>query len=141
MAALLLPAPAHQPVRPRRPQLVAVPAPTASVYRRRRVGVVLALATLIVMADRGVNHLVDLLRPDPRPAVATAPAAPAAPAGDRAGDVVVVRSGDTLWSIARSLQPTGEIRPLVDELARRAGGSSLRVGQRLDVRGLTGVDG
>ena len=150
MAALLIPAPAHQPVPPRRPHLALVPparpaagrpgVPSAAVYRRRRVGAVLLLATLVVLADHGVNALVDAVRADtpPAAAVATPPAPPVAPV---ATQVVVVQPGDTVWSIARSLRPTGEIRPLVDELARRAGGSSLRAGQRLDVSGLTGTGG
>ncbi|MGI8793399.1 MAG: LysM peptidoglycan-binding domain-containing protein [Acidimicrobiales bacterium] len=45
----------------------------------------------------------------------------------------VVRSGDTLWSIARRAQPSGDIRPLVDRLAARSGGHSLQVGDRITV--------
>ena len=54
-----------------------------------------------------------------------------------AGDValgsptVVVQAGDTLWSIAQSLQPTGDIRPLVERLAQLNGGHSLIAGQTL----------
>jgi hypothetical protein len=43
----------------------------------------------------------------------------------------VVQHGDTLWSIARSLQPVGDVRPLVDALERRNGGSQLDIGQVL----------
>jgi hypothetical protein len=49
---------------------------------------------------------------------------------------VVVRPGDTLWSIATSLAPDDDVRAVVDELAERAGGADLQPGQRIDVRGL-----
>lgn len=45
----------------------------------------------------------------------------------------VVQPGDTLWSVARGLQPSGDVRPLVDRLARQAGGSQLRTGQRIQL--------
>jgi hypothetical protein len=56
------------------------------------------------------------------------------PAG--APDVIVVRDGDTLWSIARELDPEGDPRALVSQLAERSGGAGLRPGQRLRVDGL-----
>jgi hypothetical protein len=37
----------------------------------------------------------------------------------------VVRPGDTLWSIAREIQPEGDVRPLVDVLAAARGGTPL----------------
>ena len=43
--------------------------------------------------------------------------------------VYVVQPGDTLWTIARALQPAGEIRALVDQLADRHEGAALRPGQ------------
>lgn len=45
--------------------------------------------------------------------------------------VYVVRSGDTLWSIARRLRPTDDIRATVDRLAAVNGGPALTPGQRL----------
>jgi Tfp pilus assembly protein FimV len=48
----------------------------------------------------------------------------------------VVQPGDSLWTIARRLQPQGDVRPLVDQLSERNGGPSLRAGQRLDLHGL-----
>lgn len=50
----------------------------------------------------------------------------------------VVQPGDTLWGIATSLQDEGDVRPLVDELARRAGPGGLQPGQRLSLDGLVG---
>jgi hypothetical protein len=43
--------------------------------------------------------------------------------------VYVAGPGDTLWKIARALQPTGDVRPLVRELSELNGGSGLEVGQ------------
>ena len=43
----------------------------------------------------------------------------------------VVRPGDTLWSIATRLEPTGDPRPLVSELAAQLRGGTLVVGETL----------
>ena len=48
-----------------------------------------------------------------------------------AGQVVIVKPGDTLWSIARKLQPAGDLRPLVDRIAKINNGHSLIAGQAL----------
>lgn len=45
----------------------------------------------------------------------------------------VVRSGDTPWSIARAVQPQGDVRPLVSEIERSLNGEPLRVGQRITI--------
>lgn len=45
----------------------------------------------------------------------------------------VVQPGDTLWSLARRLQPGGDVRPLVHELSRRTAGRPLRAGQRIEL--------
>ena len=47
------------------------------------------------------------------------------------GSTVIVKPGDTLWSIARQLQPAGDIRPLVDRIAKINNGHSLIAGQAL----------
>ena len=61
-----------------------------------------------------------------------APSAAAPVAGaTEAGPTVVVRPGDTLWSIARDLQPTGDIRPLVDRLVAAHGSTSITPGDRI----------
>jgi hypothetical protein len=41
---------------------------------------------------------------------------------------VVARPGDTLWSIARQIQPEGDVRPLVDVLAAQRQGRPLAPG-------------
>lgn len=43
----------------------------------------------------------------------------------------VVRPGDSLWSIATSLNPTGDPRPIVDELASELHGAPLQAGVTL----------
>ncbi len=47
------------------------------------------------------------------------------------GPTVVVQPGDSLWTIARSIQPDGDVRPLVQQLAALNGGALLQVGQVL----------
>jgi len=68
----------------------------------------------------------------PEPVVAAAPVSvPPAPA-----EVVVVQAGDSLWTIARRLQPKGDLRHLVDRLIDRVGATTVSRGQHIDVRGL-----
>jgi len=43
----------------------------------------------------------------------------------------VVQPGETLWSLARRLQPEGDVRPLVARLRAAAGGGPLVPGQRI----------
>ncbi len=46
-------------------------------------------------------------------------------------EIYIVSPGDTLWSIATSIDSDGDPRDTVDRLAALNGGSSLYVGQRL----------
>lgn len=59
---------------------------------------------------------------DAAPARTAAVAVPGAP-------TVTVQVGDTLWSIATRIQPTGDVRDLVDELVALNGSADLRPGQ------------
>ncbi|MGH9154945.1 MAG: LysM peptidoglycan-binding domain-containing protein [Acidimicrobiales bacterium] len=43
----------------------------------------------------------------------------------------VVEPGDTLWSIARHVQPDGDVRPLVDRLGDARGAGPLQPGEVL----------
>jgi hypothetical protein len=104
------------------------------VYQRRQVvallllGLVLAAALLVTgpVLRAGVG------------ALGGRPLSPSeAPASGRfqpvAARTYVVRQGDTLWTLARRIQPTGDVRPLVDRLAAAHGGSALQPGDRIVV--------
>lgn len=49
------------------------------------------------------------------------------------GTVVVVEPGDSVWSIARSLQPEGDVRPLVHRIVQVNGSRLLQPGQEIVV--------
>jgi LysM repeat protein len=106
-----------QPLLPR-PRLVVVAPP--AVIRRRRVVVAGVLLAVIVMAALVVGRVSTVLG-----------GTPAVPAHRPGAASYVVQPGDTLWSIARSLQPDGDIRPLVRGLSAANGGATLAVGQVL----------
>lgn len=90
---------------------------------------VAAILVAMVLALAIGNGALAGLAPGPSGASASASAtASAAPAAQ-----VTVRAGDTLWSIARRIQPTGDVRPLVDQLVASYGSAALQPGQMLDV--------
>lgn len=97
-----------------------------SVYRRRR----LAALVLLFVVVAAVSALL----------TTAATALPVGPAARAAGSVsarapggitYVVQPGDTIWSVARSLQPSGEVRGLVDRLVAANGGTSVQPGDVL----------
>ena len=94
------------------------------------VGPALILAVaFVVVAMSGVRAV---LRPlaggvDGRPLSAVDASVPV-PAGT---ETILVQPGESLWDIARDLQPAGDVRPLVDELAALNRGSTLEAGQNL----------
>ncbi|MDQ3979194.1 MAG: LysM peptidoglycan-binding domain-containing protein, partial [Actinomycetota bacterium] len=94
----------------------------AGTYRRRR-----AAAGLVVAAVLALSAALGTLGGGPLP-VPERPAPAVSPVGSR---VYVVQPGDTFWSIARRLDPTGDPRPLVDRLVAAHGGPTLHVGERL----------
>ncbi|RMH77683.1 MAG: LysM domain-containing protein [Actinomyces sp.] len=102
----------------------------AHVYRRRRLAVAaIVVCVLAVLAPVGLSGAVAggaTGRVD-----AGAAPAPASPGGGEGAAVYVVQPGDTLWSIARCLDPDADPRPLVAELSASNGGPLLRIGQRL----------
>jgi len=65
------------------------------------------------------------------------PAAPApvAQAQLPAAASYVVQPGETLWSLARRLQPEGDVRPLVARLRVASGGGPIVPGQRIHLAG------
>jgi hypothetical protein len=103
------------------------------VYLRRRLlaGVVVLITAVVVwMAIVGA---LSLLRGPAASSPASAATAAVPPA---AAEAYIVQPGDTLWTIAARLDPDGDLRPVVDELADRAGSPVLQAGQRIDLRGL-----
>ncbi len=97
------------------------PRPSAITLRRRRLRAVLLVVLLAAApawgAARAAAALGDVPAsvPERRPGPAT----------------YLVQPGDTLWSVARTLRPEGDVRPLVRALVRANGGAALEVGQQL----------
>ena len=100
----------------------------ATYWRRRIVCMTLLLGLLWVMSSAAgfVNGDRSVERPQAQTLIESA-------AGESlmAGQVVIVKPGDTLWSIARKMQPTGDVRPLVDRIATLNNGYGLTAGQAL----------
>lgn len=120
------------PPRSRRQSRRPVSAAQRAVFRRRRIVAVAALlfvtlsfigAAAVVRVAVGVFGGGPLTSPE-TPAIRVDPQ-PAAAAS------YIVRSGDTLWSIARAMHPSGDLRPYVDQLAARQHGQPLQPGERI----------
>lgn len=107
------------------PVRVATRRPAPEVYRRRR----LVAAGLFLIAAAGVLAAgqVVLSRIGGGP-LATTGAGGAVPAADQ---VYLVKPGDTLWSIATSIDPSGDVRPLVAHLAQETGSPTVYPGERI----------
>jgi LysM repeat protein len=91
------------------------------VYRRRRLAVLFAVLSILALPALFVAA----------GGASTTVTPASAPAAAPARTVYVVQPGDTLWSIARSVDPTGDPREVVDRLVDLNGGSALQPGQRL----------
>ncbi len=121
-------------------RLVRNPPPTAFVRLARSAAAVKALdrAALALVGLAGAMFMmvigVRLAQGEPPASFETVPTAleipPVVETGDR---LVTVEIGQNLWDIARSIQPEGDVRPLVDSLAQRNGGSAVAVGQQVIV--------
>jgi hypothetical protein len=135
----LLPTPLPQPTRPpfdfdvecpQRHTAARPPAARPATRRPARRGIAGRLVpgalTLTVLAGvwYGAGALTGL-RAGARPGV-RAPGATLV-----AGQHYVVQPGDSLWSIALRLDPSGDPRPIVDELTSELGGASLQAGERI----------
>ena len=137
MAAIAYPGAQRQPQEGRAPRhLRLVPPPARRhrrlsrpvMYRRRRVVVVVALFLAVFFAVLAARAALGALGGGPL-------AAPETPAGRSApAAVYVVQPGDTYWTIARHLQPAGDVRALVDRLSLEHGGAALQPGEQLALR-------
>lgn len=117
---------------PSRPYLRLVGPPTP-VPRRTSQAVFwcrrLAVLFVIVALAAGIKVLAGAAAgPETARAASINPAATAQARGQQA---YVVKQGDTLWAIARRLQPDGDVRPVVHRLAALRQGAPLRVGERI----------
>ncbi len=143
MVALITPSSLHLPRRPL-PASVASPPQLrlirggADVPARDRSVLVMVAAVLGVL---GLFAGLRMLQGQPPAAPAEVSAvvdgsAGAGVAGAQSGEAVrVVAAGDTLWAIANDLAPGRDPRPVVDALADRNGGSTLRAGDLLVIPG------
>jgi nucleoid-associated protein YgaU len=132
--------------------------PSPTTFRRRRLATALAtLGVVVVLAQAGAAlGGFSLAASERRPTVATDRAAvravaaappgssssgavdarptPVVGAGHDAGQhLVVVRPGDTLWSIATRVDPDADPRPLVDAMSDARDGAPLVPGETVRV--------
>ena len=141
MAAIVQPhrhlAPLHGPVgrpsRPVRPALRLVPPPSSSRPSLRPVAGLIGALLLVVMVGLGAVAVGRGALASLAPAPAGTPGASVTP-GTGPQVSVVVQPGDSLWTIARRIQPTGDVRALVDRLAAANGSVVVHVGDHLSVR-------
>lgn len=127
MAAILAPKPAPESVR--RPALRVIeggrsPRRMVIVYRRRRAVALVLVVALGVAVLGGVRAALAAVAPAPPGATATAPVD---------GPSVVVRPGDTPWSLAQRIVPGKDPRAVVDRLAAARGSRPLQAGERVPV--------
>lgn len=95
-----------------------------AMYRRRRLAALAVVAVVLVAV---------LLLATAVLARTAGGGAPRPVAGTSSSVVHVVQPGDTLWSIARDLDPRGDVRLVVDRLVDLNGRAPLTVGQRLQL--------
>lgn len=94
-----------------------------AIMRRRAVAVALVVGLLLAL-----GILLGRTSGGALPTAAGSGSTVPLPVAERA---YVVEAGDSLWKIARALQPDGDVRPLVSELQRARQGRPLRVGERI----------
>src|SRR3954471_17692792 len=113
------------PRRPVRVVLHPVTRQESRVYRRRRLAVLCAVLSILVLpavlvATGGAGS-----------STTVSPASAPVPAAEAARTVYVVQPGDTLGGIAAKVDPAADPRETVDRLVELNGGSALEPGQRL----------
>lgn len=121
--------------RPRRPTVAQdamilrpTSGPSRTVLLRRRIVAVGLLAISLLCIWIGPQAALGRIGGGPL-ATTGAPGGPQ-PATAR---VWIVRPGDTLWSIAESVDPRGDVRPLVDRFDAQIGGTTLYPGETIVV--------
>ena len=102
---------------------------TPTTYRRRRLAVAtLALGLVVVAAQAGAAlGGLPLASPERRPTASSQ----TGPQAGSAHTSVVVRPGDSLWSLAARLAPGEDLRPIVDELSAARGAAPLVPGETI----------
>ena len=127
MAAIAYPQPQHR--RAPRPLRLVEPVhrpalrrrPSAAAYRRRRLAALFLIVFVVLLARAAFGWL------GGGPLTASEPTS----LSPRLQASYVVQPGDTLWTIARQLQPQGDVRPLVTKLAAARQGAPLSSGERI----------
>ena len=114
------------------PSACACTAPTVAPYQRRRLAVLFAAVVAAVLLIPAASRSAAAFRDVPASVSERRPA-PALTVEPGASGTYVVQPGDTLWSIARRLQPHGDVRPLVHRLISVNGDAALEIGQRLTI--------
>ena len=101
----------------------------SGVYLRRRLAVCLtALALMLILAPVVKTVVVGFSGAEKE---SSGIVEMASPESLLISDFVIVQSGQTLWSIARAIQPTGDLRPLVAKIKQINGDATLRIGQAI----------
>lgn len=94
------------------------------VYRRRRVIAALVLVTVLVLGWQLAQAAVG---------VAGGWAAPTPAAIEGPTVTVEADAGDTLWTLARQVQPSGDVRPAVEAMLAERGDAAVEVGDQVRV--------
>jgi hypothetical protein len=103
----------------------AAPRSSSSVsrrtYTRRRIVAALVLTVLVLVAWAALRTIGTAL-----PLAGSESSTSMVPV---ASSTYVVQPGETLWSVARRLDPDGDPRPVVDRLAAANGGTQIQAGE------------
>ena len=99
--------------------------PAAVVYWRRRLTALVIFAALVLALATMAGRLRSV------PHAASEPRSLSTELLAR--QVHIVQPGDTLWSIARAMRTTGDVRALVQQLADARHGAPLQVGERIEL--------
>lgn len=117
-------------LQPRRPHLVVVEGGRCTsalrqraVYRRRRLLAAAGLAIAAWLAVQALSTVLPVLFESEVSGVREAPRI------EISGDRYVARSGDTMWDIARAIEPSGDVRGVIDRLVEANGFDAPQAGQ------------